>query len=63
MISPTSTPIPEQGQVVTVRQRPYVVTEAQASYLPLSPLSLAHRFQHLLTLTSIQDDAMGRLCK
>jgi len=51
--------IPEQGQIVTVRQRPFVVTEVQASKLPPSPLNRAQQPQHQITLTSIQDDALG----
>jgi SNF2 family DNA or RNA helicase len=55
----TTTPIPEQGQIVTVRQRPFVVTEVLASHLPPSPLTPNQEPQHLLTLTSIEDDALG----
>ncbi len=52
-------PIPEQGQIVIVRQRPFVVSEVQASKLPISPLSPSQYPQHLITLSSIQDDALG----
>lgn len=51
--------IPEQGQIVTVRQRPFVVTDVLASQLPSSPLTPQQQPQHLLTLTSIEDDALG----
>src|SRR5215469_13179486 len=55
----TSPPIPEQGQLVDVRQRRYVVTEVEASTLPASPLKPAQPVQHLVTLASVEDDALG----
>lgn len=57
----TATPhaIPEQGQIVTVRQRQYVVTDVLPSALPPpQPGSLAGP-QHLVTLNAIEDDAVG----
>jgi SNF2 family DNA or RNA helicase len=54
------TSIPEQGQLVVVRQRSYVVISvsksalASSTTLPLLPVA-----QHLLTLSSIEDDALG----
>ena len=51
--------VPEQGQIVTVRQRPFVVTDILPSTLPPSPLNPNQKPQHLLTLTSIEDDALG----
>ncbi|MBP8003236.1 MAG: DISARM system SNF2-like helicase DrmD [Chloroflexi bacterium] len=52
--------IPEQGQIVTVRQRRFVVTDVQASHLPPNPLSLQpHIPAHLLTLSALDDDALG----
>jgi len=51
---------PEQGQLVTVRQRRYVVTEVQQSSLPPSPLALSPEIpQHLVSLRSVEDDALG----
>ena len=50
---------PEQGQLVDVRQRRYVVTEVVASTLPASPLRPARPAQHLVTLSSVEDDALG----
>jgi hypothetical protein len=45
---------PEQGQLVDVRQRRYVVTDVEASTLrPARPP------QHLVTLSSVEDDALG----
>jgi ERCC4-related helicase len=55
----TSPAIPEQGQLVDVRQRRYVVTEVEASTLPASPLKPAHAVQHLVSLASVEDDALG----
>src|SRR3954453_23923958 len=56
VVSPT---IPEQGQLADVRQRRFVVTEVEASTLPASPLKPAQPAQHLVTLTSVEDDALG----
>jgi len=55
----TSNP-PEQGQLVTVRQRQYVVSEVAKSTLPAAPLQpLDGHGQHLVTLASVEDDALG----
>jgi len=53
--------IPEQGQIVTVRQRRYVVVDVQANTLPVQALSLQSNKEghHLLTLNCIEDDALG----
>ncbi len=52
--------IPEQGQIVTVRQRRFVVTEVEKSTLPPPVLQgTPPAPQHLITLTSIEDDALG----
>ena len=51
---------PEQGQLVRVRQRQWVVSEATKSALPLTPLhALNGHSQHLVTLSSIEDDGLG----
>lgn len=51
---------PEQGQLVQIRSRPWVVNEVKASRLPTpameSPSALP---QHLLSLSSIEDDGLG----
>jgi superfamily II DNA/RNA helicase len=52
--------VPEPGQLVDVRQRRYVVVEVTPSTLPspiLSSGTLAR--QHLVTLSSVEDDALG----
>ncbi len=53
--------IPEPGQLVEVRQRHFVVTEVEAGSRALhsptaNPLS---RVQHLVSLRSVEDDALG----
>lgn len=52
--------LPEQGQLVEVRQRRYVVTEIQQSALPPDPLKIHDPTpQHRMTLSSVEDDALG----
>jgi len=55
----TTVDIPEQGQLVEVRQRRYVVTDVVGSTLPTSLLSDDGKPQHLVTLVSVEDDALG----
>ena len=50
---------PEQGQLVTVRQRRWVVTEVARSSLPQRPLQESREPQHLISLSSVEDDALG----
>lgn len=50
--------IPEQGQLVTIRNRHFVVTGISPS-LPDAPLPHQQNIQHLIELTSIEDDALG----
>lgn len=55
----TSSP-PEQGQLVQVRGRRWIVSAVQRSALTPSPLDgPAQPPQHLVTLTSVEDDGMG----
>ncbi len=52
--------IPEQGQLVKVRQRLYVVTDVRQTTLPVGVLfSKATPAQHLVLLSSIEDDGLG----
>lgn len=53
--------IPEQGQLVEVRRRRYVVTDVVKSSLPQDPLVAENggKPQYLVTLTSVEDDALG----
>ncbi len=53
------TGLPEQGQLVDVRCRRYVVTEVSASSFPADPLSPIKQVHHLVTLASMEDDALG----
>lgn len=48
--------LPEQGQIVKVRQRMYTVTEVHASTLSSSN---SEPPMHLITLASVEDDALG----
>lgn len=53
-------PVPETGQIVTVRQRRYVVADVSKSALPAEVISTAGgNQQHLVSLSSIEDDALG----
>ncbi len=59
MVIATTSP-PEQGQLVNVRQRRYVVSEVVKSALPAPPIKpLPGESQHLVTLSSVEDDALG----
>jgi len=54
------TTAPEQGQLVNIRQRRFVVSEVAQSALPQLPLqSFSIHQQHLITLSSVEDDALG----
>src|SRR6266852_4438443 len=51
---------PEQGQLVSVRQRQWVVSEVAKSTLPESPLDAVNgQRQHLVSLSSVEDDGLG----
>src|SRR5947209_2669864 len=51
---------PEQGQLVQVRSRRWVVNEVKPSGLPAPAMRLpVARRQHLLTLASVEDDGLG----
>ena len=57
--------IPEQGQLVDVRQSRFVVTDVKQTQLParltMSGLQAAQNSaQHLITLSSVEDDALGQ---
>lgn len=60
MISPvTADSIPEQGQIVVVRQRRYVVTDVLRSALPPPQPGSLSAPQHLVMLNAVEDDAVG----
>jgi superfamily II DNA or RNA helicase len=51
---------PEVGQIVAVRNLRFVVANVNRGSLPSGPLAEGlNRGQHLVTLTSIEDDALG----
>ncbi|OJV90352.1 MAG: helicase [Chloroflexi bacterium 54-19] len=57
--------LPEQGQLVQVRQRRYLVVEVAQNPLPANVLKPGKQArsealgQHLVTLSSVEDDALG----
>ncbi|MBX3000926.1 MAG: DISARM system SNF2-like helicase DrmD [Caldilineaceae bacterium] len=52
--------IPEQGQLVEVRSRPFVVTAVARSTLPVDLMEInGGQIHHLVTLASVEDDALG----
>jgi len=51
--------LPEQGQVVDVRQRRWVVNDVAKSILLTRPLRPLQKPQHLVSLSSVEDDALG----
>jgi hypothetical protein len=52
--------LPEPGQIVIARQRPFVVSDIQTSTLPL-PAAVQQPIerQHLLRLSSVEDEGLG----
>src|SRR5262249_6796679 len=59
MVATANSP-PEQGQLVSVRSRQWIVNDVRPS--PLPGLALKPTFsgpQHLLTLASVEDDGLG----
>jgi SNF2 family DNA or RNA helicase len=53
----SSVEVPQQGQLVQVRERRWVVAEVEADELPVDALRPATPRQHLLTLRCVDDDA------
>ncbi|MEK7484042.1 MAG: hypothetical protein AABZ60_06905, partial [Planctomycetota bacterium] len=52
--------IPEQGQLVKIRSRQWVVNEVKPSTLPPPAMHVvSFKPQHLLTLSSVEDDGLG----
>jgi ERCC4-related helicase len=51
--------VPEQGQLVTVRSRNWIVNEVEPSALPPTILKGVDTVQTLLSLSSIEDDGLG----
>src|SRR5207247_261533 len=60
MTTATTSPQPEQGQMVSVRSRNWMITDVSASTLPPERLQTGVEApQHLLTLSSVEDDGLG----
>ncbi len=56
----TTSPQPEQGQMVSVRSGNWMVTEVSTSTLPPERLQTGLESpQHLITLSSVEDDGPG----
>ena len=52
--------IPEQGQLVEVRRRRFVVTDVERSSLPPDPLQPGQSEpQHVVRLSSVEDEGLG----
>ena len=51
--------IPEQGQLVSVRSRRWLVNDVALSSLPASGLKAIDKRQSLLTLSPNEDDGRG----
>lgn len=54
-----TTSLPEQGQMVSVRSRNWIVNEIVPSTLPAGGLKAIQNGQTLLSLSSIEDDGLG----
>jgi hypothetical protein len=51
---------PEQGQLVSIRSRQWIVNDVRTSTLPGVPLKPTFSGpQHVLTLSSVEDDGRG----
>ena len=50
---------PEPGQIVYVRQRPFVVSEVKVSDLPVELAGSGSRQEHLVSLSSVEDEGLG----
>ena len=52
--------VPEQGQLVQIRSRPWVVSSVRANLTPPTglPMPSANR-EHLVSLSSVEDDGLG----
>src|SRR5229473_7136200 len=52
--------LPEPGQIVIVRQRPFVVSDIETSTLPVpATVQDGNPRQHLLRLSSVEDEGLG----
>ncbi len=53
--------VPELGQLALCRDRHWIVSDVQASQLPGDPLALTDPQQHLITMSSVEDDGLGEV--
>ena len=54
------TPAPEQGQLVNVRSRQWIISDDARGTLPVPALNpFGGQAQHLVSLLSVEDDALG----
>jgi superfamily II DNA or RNA helicase len=51
--------VPELGQLVLCRDRHWIVSDVQASQLPGDALALSDPLQHLVSMSSVEDDGLG----
>ena len=51
--------LPEPGQVVYVRQRPFVVADVRISDLPAEMTESGSHKEHLVSLSSVEDEGLG----
>ena len=56
---PTISGHPEEGQLVTVRDRHWIVKGVTPSSLPIDVMSRNHSLPHLVALSSVEDDGLG----
>ncbi len=60
LLSPPSiSRAPEEGQLVTVRDRHWIVRSVTPSSLPIDVMSSNHSLQRLVELSSVEDDGLG----
>jgi len=52
-------PSPEEGQLVSVRDRHWIVKSVVPSALPADIMSAGEQCQHLVQLSSVEDDGLG----
>jgi hypothetical protein len=53
--------VPELGQLVLCRDRHWIVSDVQASQLPGDALAGADTMQHLVSMSSVEDDGLGEV--
>jgi superfamily II DNA or RNA helicase len=57
--SAVAPPAPEEGQLVSVRDRHWIVKSVLPSALPADIMSAGDQRQHLVQLSSVEDDGLG----